>query len=239
MDDDILNHLEAVVNDGGNDDGNAHQPLGGTHGIHHEHHTPAPEPGRDRDSQGMHSALAAIPDPMTRERVLRIALDHQVDKRDPAWLLVETAVVSVTAAAEAGAAARLVHENVAEIPATIQKAVVAGGEDVAGQVRTALTSNLGEFAEAIGQGVHLATNKAVTNVQTALKNFDAKVDKTIIARKDAVIAQWVQLGSDALDQRVREAIKTERTINLVFMLFVIFSTFILGIVLGTQLHLHF
>jgi len=235
MDDDILNHLEAMVNDGGN----AHQPPGGTHGIHHEHHTPAPEEaGRaDGGDGGMQSALAAISDPVTRERVLRIALDHQVDRRDPAWLLVETAMVSMAAAFVAGAAARLVHEDVARIPETVQKAVVAGGEDVTGQVRAALTSNLGEFAEAIGQGVHLATDKAVTNVQTALKNFDAKVDKTIIARKDAVLAGWVQSGSDALDQKVREAIKTERSINLVLMLFLVLATFLLGIAVG--MHLHF
>ncbi len=230
MGDDILNNLEAMMNDGG-----SAQPLS-TH-EHNEPHVPsAHEIAADGDG-GMHSALAAIPDQGIRERVLRIALDHQVDRRDPAWLMIETAVVSITAAAEAGAAARLVHEDVTNIPASIQKAVVSGGEDVAGQVRTALTSNLGEFAQAIGQGVHLATDKAVTNVQTALQNFDSKVDKAIIARKDAVLAQWVQSGSNALDQKVRESIKTERSINLVLMLFVIFATFLLGIALG--MHLHF
>ncbi|MDA8153609.1 MAG: hypothetical protein M0003_13045 [Acidithiobacillus sp.] len=193
----------------------------------------APETGRD----GMHVALASIADPEARERVLRIALDHQVDKRDPAWLMVEAAVVSMTAAAEARDAARLVHDDVAKIPASIQKAVVAGGADVSGQVRAALTSNLGEFAQAIGLGVQHATDAAVANVQTALKDFDQKVDKTIIARKDAVIAQWVQSGSDALDDRVREAIKTERTLNIAFMMFALFAALILGIALG--MHLHF
>lgn len=142
-----------------------------------------------------------------------------------------------SAAIAAGQAATVIHDEVTNIPAIIQKAVVAGGEDVAGQVRAALVSNLEEFAKAIGAGVHGATNQAVTNVQTALKDFDKKVDKAIIARKDAVVAQWVQSGSDALDKRVREAIKTERTINLVFMLFMILATFILGAVVG--MHLHF
>ena len=215
----ILGNLEAMMNED-------------------ELHVPhAQETGRADGDGGMHSALAAIPDQGIRERVLRMALDHQVDRRDPAWLLVETAVVSISAATEAGAAARSVHEDVTRIPATIQKAVIAGGEDIAGQVRTALTSNLGEFAEAIGVGVHGATNQAVTNVQTALKDFDGKVDKAIIAKKEAVIARWVQSGSDTLDQKVREAIKTERSINLVIMLFVIFATFLLGITLG--MHLHF
>ncbi len=228
---DELSNMEAMLSDGG-----SAQPPG----TQEPHVPPTPETGRTDDGDGgMHSALAAIPDQGIRERVLRMALDHQVDRRDPAWLMVETAVVSITAAAEAGAAAHLVHADVTRIPAIIQKAVVSGGEDVAGQVRTALTSNLGEFAQAIGQGVHLATDQAVVNVQTALKDFDGKVDKAIIARKDAVVAQWVQSGSDALDQKVREAIKTERSINLVIMLFVIFATFLLGIVLGTQLPWHF
>ena len=91
----------------------------------------------------------------------------------------------------------------------------------------------------------MATDKAVADVQTALKDFDSKVDKAILARKDAVVAQWVQSGSNALDQKVRESIKTERSINLVLMLFVIFATFLLGIALGIALgnalgmHLHF
>ncbi len=228
---DELSNMEAMLSDGG-----SAQPPG----TQEPHVPPTPETGRtDNGDGGMHAALAAIPDQGIRERVLRIALDHQVDRRDPAWLMVETAVVSITAAAEAGAAAHLVHADVTRIPAIIKKAVVSGGEDVAGQVRTALTSNLGEFAQAIGQGVHLATDQAVANVQTALKDFDGKVDKAIIAKKDAVVAQWVQSGSDALDQKVREAIKTERSINLVIMLFVIFATFLLGIVLGTQLPWHF
>jgi hypothetical protein len=140
------------------------------------------------------------------------------------------------AAIAAGKAATIIHDEVTSIPAMIQKAVIFGGEDVAGRVRAALVSNLGEFAQAIGQGVHLATAQAVVNVQTALKDFDKKVDKAIIGRRDAVVAQWVQSGSDALDQKVREAVKTERTINLVFMLFMILATLVLGIVLGIYLH---
>lgn len=211
---DILGNLEDMM-------GNAAAPLLGI----------PPDSGQD----SRHAALAVVA-PDVRERLLHIALDHQIDKQDPAWLLVEAAVVSINAATAAGKAASAIHDDVTSIPGIIQKAVVSGGEDVAGQVRVALVSNLGEFAQAIGQGVHLATDSAVANVQTALKDFDSKVDKAIIARKEAVIAQWVQSGSDTLDQKVREAIKTERTINLTFMLFMILATFILGIVLGMYLH---
>lgn len=233
MDDDILGRMEAL----GGDSSNA-QALSSTPSTHEENHTPAPEAGRaDGDGMGMHSALAAIPDTDTRERVLRIALDHQVDRRDPAWLMVETAVVSISAAAEAGAAAKLVHADVNKIPDLIHHAVIAGGGDISGQVQSAMLANVGELAQAIQGGIVKSTGPAVLAVQNALKDFDSKVDKTIIARKDAVIAQWVQSGSNALDQKVRESIKTERSINLVLMLFVIFATFLLGIALG--MHLHF
>ena len=215
--DDILNNLEAL---GSGDE------------------RPAPETGRTDSDAGMYSALAAMPDPETRERVLRMALDHQVDRRDPAWLLVETAVVSITAAAETGAAARLVHEDVTKIPDLIHHAVIAGGADISGQVQSAVVKNTEQLARAIQGGIEKATVPAVQAVGKALKDFDSKIDKTIIDRKDAVLAQWVQSGSDALDSRVREAIRTERTLNIGFMMFAILSALILGIFLGMHLHLH-
>ena len=192
----------------------------------------------------MTESLATLPSAVVL-RISTIAARYGIrHDSDPMWALVEAiqdgmecALAAATAATAAGKAATVVHGEVAKISGQIQKAVVAGGDDISGQVRAALTSNLGEFAKAIGAGVHGATNQAVTNVQTALADFDSKVDKAIIARKEAVIAQWVQSGSDTLDQKVREAIKTERSINLVIMLFVIFATFLLGIALG--MHLHF
>lgn len=224
MAEDILGNLEAMGSDGHT----AHQPSV-TEG-HDESHV-------RETGDGMQSALAAIPDQGTRERLLRIALDHQVDRRDPAWLLVETAVVSMTAAAEAGAAARLVHEDVSKLPDLIHHAVIAGGADISGQVQSAVLQNAEQLARAIQGGIEKATGPAVMAVQGALKNFDSKVDKTIIARKDAVIAQWVQSGSDALDSRVREAIRTERTINIAFLMFALLAALILGMFLG--MHLHF
>ena len=75
MDADILGGLEAMAGDGRT----AQASI-----MHKEPHVlPAPETGQ-ADGDGMHSALAAIPDQGIRERVLRIALDHQVDRRDPA-----------------------------------------------------------------------------------------------------------------------------------------------------------
>ena len=221
--DDILGGLEAMA---GDDEPSI------------AHAVPAVEPAPETGLlDGMHVALASIADPGTREKVLRIALDHQVDRRDPAWLLVETAVVSMAAAAEAGEAARLVHDDVGKIPDLIHHAVVSGGKDITGQIQAAMMANVSELAKAIQGGIAKATQPSVLAVQTALQDFDSKVDKTIIARRDAVIAQWVQSGSDELDARVHEAIRTERTINLMFMSFGFLGVFILGILLGMHLHL--
>ena len=168
---------------------------------------------------------------------MTLASKLNVDRRDPAWLMVETAVVSISAAAEAGAAARLVHADVTKIPDLIHHAVISGGADISGQVQSAVVQTAEQLARAIQGGIEKATVPAVQAVGKALKDFDSKVDKTIIARKDAVVAQWVQSGSAALDSRVREAIRTERSINVAFMMFAILSALILGIFLG--MHLHF
>lgn len=212
--------------------------------LHSAPISPGPVLGEQQERRdAMTESLATLPSAVVL-RISTIAARYGIrHDSDPMWALVEAvqdgmecANAAATAATAAGKAATVVHGEVAKISGQIQKAVVAGGEDISGQVRAALISNLGEFAEAIGAGVHSATNQAVANVQTALKDFDGKVDKAIISRKDAVLARWVQSGSDALDQKVREAVKTERTINLVFMLFMILATLVLGIVLGMYLH---
>ena len=176
--------------------------------------------------------------PNLREHVIADAAEMGIrGESDLAWLLVGAQIRAWGAAQEAGQAATLVHEDVGKIPDLIHHAVVLGGNDITGQIQSAMIANVRELAQAISGGIAKATQPSVTAVQTALQDFDSKVDKTIIARKDAVIAQWVQSGSDALDDRVREAIRTERTINIAFMGFGFFGVFALGIILG--MHLHF
>lgn len=225
MDEDILGNLEDMMGD--------NTALGS-----------APETGRADGGDGMQSALAAISDPVTRERVLSIALDHQVDRRDPAWLLVETATVSMSAAFEAGTAARLVHEDVARIPETVQKAAISASSEVAGQIDQALHAKIPDFASAIKMGILKGTESAVTSLnsasgklEAAASKFDNDVDKTVIARRDAVLASWVQSGSDTLEKRMATALKKERLINTYLVIFLAFSMFMVGVVLG--MHLHF
>lgn len=185
---------------------------------------------RDIALQGLSPAL--------REHVIADAAEMGIRlESDLSWLLVGAQIRAWASASASGEAARLVHEDVSKIPDLIYRAAVSGGNDITGQIQAAMMANVKELAMAIQGGIAKATQPSVTAVQTALQDFDSKVDKTIIARKDAVIAQWVQSGSDALDDRVREAIRTERTINLAFLSFGFFGVFVVGILLG--MHVHF
>ena len=165
------------------------------------------------------------------------AQTYHVDGNDPLFGGYIMAKTTFSAAIAAGQAATIIHDDVGKIPDLIHHAVVSGGKDITGQIQAAMLANVTELARAIQGGIAKATQPSVLAVQTALQDFDSKVDKTIIARRDAVIAQWVQSGSDELDARVHEAIRTERTINLMFMSFGFLGVFILGILLGMHLHL--
>lgn len=198
---------------------------------------PAPRMRIGDGSSARDIALQGL-SPSLREHVIADAAEMGIRlESDLSWLLVGAQIRAWASATASGDAARLVHEDVGKIPDLIHHAVLVGGNDLTGQIKTAMTANVRELALAIQGGIAKATQPSVTAVQTALQDFDSKVDKTIIARRDAVLAQWVQSGSDALDDRVREAIKTERTVNLVFMSFGFFGVFVLGILLG--MHVHF
>ncbi|MDA8151605.1 MAG: hypothetical protein M0003_02640 [Acidithiobacillus sp.] len=198
---------------------------------------PAPRMRIGDGSSARDIALQGL-SPSLREHVIADAAEMGIRlESDLSWLLVGAQIRAWASATASGDAARLVHEDVGKIPDLIHHAVLVGGNDLTGQIKTAMTANVRELALAIQGGIAKATQPSVTAVQTALQDFDSKVDKTIIARRDAVLAQWVQSGSDALDDRVREAIKTERTANLVFMSFGFFGVFVLGILLG--MHVHF
>lgn len=162
---------------------------------------------------------------------------YHVDGNDPFFGGYIMAKTTFSAAIAAGQAATIIHDDIGKLPDVIYRAVTAGAGEVSGQIKTAMVANVRELAQAIQMGIAKATQPSVLAVQTALQDFDQKVDKTILARRDAVLAQWVQSGSDALDDRVREAIKTERTVNLMFMSFGFSGVFVLGIILG--MHVHF
>ena len=198
----------------------------------------APAPMRIGDGSSARDIALQGLSPSLREHVIADAAQMGIRlESDLAWLLVGAQIRAWGAAHEAGQAATLVHEDVGKIPDLIHHAVVMGGKDITGQIQSAMLTNVRELAQAIQMGIDKATAPSVQAVQTALQDFDQKVDKTIIARRDAVLAQWVQSGSDALDDRVHEAIRTERTINLMFMSFGFLGVFALGILLG--MHLHF
>ncbi|MBU2807588.1 hypothetical protein HF285_04735 [Acidithiobacillus ferrooxidans F221] len=140
-----------------------------------------------------------------------------------------------SAAIAAGQAATLIHEDVSKLPDIIYRAVTSGAGDISGQVQAAVLANVTGLAQAIEGGIAKSTAPAVLAVQTALQDFDSKVDRTIIARKDAVIAQWVQSGSDALDAKIRTATARAQAISLGIAVFVGCTLFTVGAIVGMLL----
>ncbi|MDA8378366.1 MAG: hypothetical protein M0Z50_15190 [Planctomycetia bacterium] len=140
-----------------------------------------------------------------------------------------------SAAIAAGQAAMLIHEDVSKLPDIIYRAVIAGAGDISGQVQAAVLANVTGLAQAIEGGIAKSTAPAVLAVQTALQDFDSQVDRTIIARKDAVIARWVQSGSDALDAKIRTATAKAQAVNLGIAVFVGCTLFTVGAIVGMLL----
>ena len=236
-----IDELEALANAGGlpprEEEEEDHAPPAVSVAVAPEAPPPAPRMRMGDGSNARDIALQGL-SPSLREHVIADAAEMGIRlEGDLAWLLVGAQVRAWASASASGEAARLVHEDVSKIPDLIYRAAVSGGNDITGQIQAAMMANVKELAMAIQGGIAKATQPSVTAVQTALQDFDSKVDKTIIARRDAVLAQWVQSGSDELDARVHEAIRSERTINLGFLSFGFFGVFILGILLG--MHVHF
>lgn len=177
-------------------------------------------------------------------RVMHVVSKRNLDMNDPALDLFNAAGISADAAAAVEAAAREVASGVRGIPEVIQKAVLAGGQDIKGEVRQAFILNIEDLKKGIHAGISGGSGAAISLIDNSTKklvaatqNFDSEMNQAIIAKRDAVLSQWVNSGSDALDKRIREAIKTERTVNLVFILFAIAAALVIGLVLG--MHLHF
>ena len=152
--------------------------------------------------------------------------------------------VAFNSAAAAQKAVEYVIDGVAGIPAIVQKAAIGASGEVAGQIDQALKAKIPDFANAIKIGVMKGTEGAIASLDGASKQladaagkFDSDVDKTVIARRDAVLASWVQSGSDSLEKRMAAAVHRERIFNVYLILFMSLSMLAIGIALG--MHLHF
>lgn len=151
--------------------------------------------------------------------------------------------VAFNSASAATRAAEIVIDEIGKIPQIIQKSAFAASGEVAGQIEQALNSKIPDFASAIRFGIIKGTEEVATSINSAsskleeaASKFDNDVDKTVIARRDAVLAQWVQSGSDSLEKRMQAALKKERLINVYLVVFLAFSMFLGGMVLGAHLH---
>lgn len=175
--------------------------------------------------------------------ILKATVARGLDKDDPVLDIYNVATSSARSANSTATAAMRVAEGINSIPKVLQDAVIAGAGDIRGGVHQAFLANFEDLKKAVGGGIKAGASASITLINDATKKLtdatqalDSGMDKAIIAKRDAVLSQWVQSGSDALDKRIREAIKTERTVNLTFILFAIAVALVVGIVLGIHLH---
>ncbi|MBU2766134.1 hypothetical protein HAP94_07985 [Acidithiobacillus ferrivorans] len=181
----------------------------------------------------------------SRERVIGEAASVGiVAEYDVGWFLIGAQIRCWSAVAATGSAVHEFSVRADQLPGIMQKAAIGAAKEVAGQIDQALSSKIPDFANAIKLGVMKGTEGAITSIDSASKKladaagkFDSDVDKTVIARRDAVLAQWVQSGSDALEKRMAAAVHKERIFNVYLIMFLAGASFATGIVLG--MHLHF
>ena len=177
-------------------------------------------------------------------RILKATVSRGLDKDDPVLDIYNAAEASARAAHASATASLRMAESMHSLPGVVQKAAIGASGEVAGQINAVLAKKIPDFGSAIKVGVMAGVEDAVASVNSASKKladaasrFDNDVDKTVIARRDAVLASWVQSGSDSLEKRMSEAVKRERIFNVYLLLFLSGSMFVGGIVLG--MHLHF
>ena len=149
---------------------------------------------------------------------------YKLSDDDPFFGSYLTARVTFASAAAAGGSAALVYKQVQSIPKVIQDAIIAGAGEIRGGVHQAFLANFEDLTKAISAGINAGALASVTAINKSTKKFtdaasalDSGMDKAIIAKRDAVLSQWVQSGSDELNRRINEAVKKERNINLGFL----------------------
>lgn len=176
--------------------------------------------------------------------ILKAAVSRGLDKDDPVLDIYNAATSAARSANSVATAALQVVDGLDSIPEVMQKAIIAGAGDVRGEVKQAFLANFDDLRKAIHVGIKGGATASISLIDgatakltTAAQGLDSEMNKAIIAKREAVLSDWVQSGSDALDKRIREAVRTERTVNLVFILFAIGAAFGVGIVFG--MHLHF
>lgn len=168
---------------------------------------------------------------------------------DVGWLLIGSVVDSAAAAFAAGDAANQVNNEIKKLPHVIQNAAISAANDIDGTIKKSFAFNVDAFKHVLSSAIQVGTSRpldaitikigeSVNSLTKAVGEIDTEMNKEIIAKREAVLSQWVQSGSDELNRRINEAIKKERNINLGFMLFVIFTTFIFGIVIGYVVSTH-
>lgn len=237
-----IDALEAMagtnINDGGNAPSVDDAPAGDTATVP-TFDIPVPRKYQVAadDVKGMSPRETALTGLSPEMRELVIAEAAAVGIRvewDLSWLLVGAQVRSWAAAAAAGDAARLVHEDVLKLPKTMQDALLYASKDFDGQVRDILGKSGGEFIRALKKLIIDSADSGATKLREAASTLDGELTRKIEIRKDEGVELWVQRANDAASL----AIAKHKAVNFYFNTMGGATIFILGAAFGAFLATH-
>lgn len=168
----------------------------------------APEKGQD----GLQAAMAVVA-PDVRERLMHIAIDHQINRADPAWLLVEAAVVSMNAASAANESAQAVQAGVSAIPDKIFQGAVKAGDEIRGALAAEIRGQGVEVGQALKMLIDSASQTGAASLKTAAADLDVKmakipadVQKSLDAYRDKGIAEFAASAKAAGEKAAQTAL---------------------------------
>ena len=153
--------------------------------------------------------LATVP-AASHPGILKMALDHQIaDPNDPQWGMVALAWTSTEAANVSRASLESVRKEVATIPDSVYRGAAAAGADLRGLVETAGKSVIEIAAaqtKAMEQGLAAAVAQGVGVGAERLEKAVAALDRAIVSRRDATVAEWQAAAGKAAAAEAQKGI---------------------------------
>jgi hypothetical protein len=174
---------------------------------------------------------------------LRLAVSRGLDKDDPVFDIYNTASASARSACSIAEAALQVVDGIHSIPLVIQDAIIAGSDDIKEEVQKAFADNVSDLKKTISTGLQtgtLATVRAINNATQTLHDAAAGIDKSLQSaiekKQEAVIDDWVNTGSELLEEKIQEALLRQRVVTVSFIFLMMGLSFIAGFILRQFLY---
>lgn len=171
-------------------------------------HAPQGAKGVDKDTL-RDQALAVVP--VARHALLLTsAIEAGItDAQDPQWWWVATSVNIAAATEQVGQSADRVRDELASIPSSIQKAVIAGGEDIQGLMNQTSTRFVATAIAAIQKAIEQSSLEASTKLwddtekaAASIKDVVGSLPSAIILQRDAAVKEYAVSGATAAQAAV-------------------------------------